>query len=58
MFSIFLSNQKCGLEHVVNKLMSFFYYYYQLRQNKQTERTLAGTPQQLWPITAGFSYKL
>ena len=21
--------------------------------NKQTERTLAGTPQQLWPITAG-----
>ena len=24
MFSIFLSNQKCGLEHVVNKLMSFF----------------------------------
>ena len=23
--------------------------------NKQTERTLAGTPQQLWPITAGLS---
>ena len=21
--------------------------------NRQTERTLAGTPQQLWPITAG-----
>ena len=21
--------------------------------NKQTERTLAGTPQQLWPITVG-----
>ena len=35
-------------------------FFYQLRQkkkkkpkqtNKQTERTLAGTPQQLWPIT-------
>ena len=23
------------------------------KTNKQTERTLAGTPQQLWPITAG-----
>ena len=23
------------------------------KKNKQTERTLAGTPQQLWPITAG-----
>ena len=24
------------------------------KTNKQTERTLAGTPQQLWPITAGW----
>ena len=23
------------------------------KRNKQTERTLAGTPQELWPITAG-----
>ena len=25
------------------------------KTNKQTERMLAGTPQQLWPITAGHS---
>ena len=25
------------------------------KTNKQTERTLAGTPQQLWPITVGLS---
>ena len=34
-----------------------FILFYQLQTNKQTdrqtERTLAGTPQQLWPITAG-----
>ena len=34
-----------------------FFIYYLSQKNtktkKQTERTLAGTPQQLWPITAG-----
>ena len=32
----------------------FFISFAKKKQtNKQTERTLAGTPQQLWPITAG-----
>ena len=31
----------------------FFISFAKKQTNKQTERTLAGTPQQLWPITAG-----
>ena len=40
----------------------FFYFYFisfakkkqtNKKTDRQTERTLAGTPQQLWPITAG-----
>ena len=37
--------------------MILFYLFYFIsfakKKNKQTEKTLAGTPQQLWPITAG-----
>ena len=32
---------------------SFFISFAKKKTNKQTERTLGGTPQQLWPITAG-----
>ena len=35
-------------------LVLFYFISFAKKQtNRQTERTLAGTPQQLWPITAG-----
>ena len=41
---------KCGSEY----FYFILFLFYKLRQkNKQTERMLAGTLQQMWPITAG-----
>ena len=35
-------------------LVLFYFISFAKKQtNRQTERTFAGTPQQLWPITAG-----
>ena len=44
--------------HLYSAFLFLFYFFYfisfaQKKKNKQTEKTLAGTPQQLWPITAG-----
>ena len=40
-------------EHFVFFFGCVFFLLLASPKNKQTERTLAGTPQQLWPITAG-----
>ena len=40
-------------EHFVLFFVFFFFVLLASPKKKQTERTLAGTPQQLWPITAG-----
>ena len=40
-------------EHFVLFFVFVFFVLLAAPKKKQTERTLAGTPQQLWPITAG-----
>ena len=40
-------------EHFVLFFVFVFFVLLASPKKKKTERTLAGTPQQLWPITAG-----
>ena len=42
-------------KHTAYSMIILFYFisFAKKQTNKQTERALAGTPQQLWPITAG-----
>ena len=42
----------------MEKLRFYFYFISFAKTNRQTERTLAGTLQQLWPITAGRGFLL
>ena len=46
-----------GCQKVLKQTAELLYFYFisfaKKKTNKQTERTLAGTPQQLWPITVG-----
>ena len=42
-------------KHTAYSMIILFYFisFAKKQTNKQTERALVGTPQQLWPITAG-----
>ena len=46
---------KCGSEYFY--VILFLFALPKKQTNEQTERTLAGTPQQMWPITAGLDTK-
>ena len=49
---------KCSSEYFYFILFLFYKLHQKNKQtNKQTERTLAGTPQQMWPITADLDAK-